>query len=115
MSILKEKSYAFALRIVKLSEYLSKERSEFVLSRKVLDSGTNIGVFVEEAGQAPDHSDFISKYSLANKEAFKTNFWLRLIRDSEFINDKHAASLIEDCEELQKMLISSLKTARAKQ
>src|SRR3954462_15010360 len=115
MSILKEKSYAFALRIVKLSEYLSKERSEFVLSRKVLDSGTNVGVFVEEAGQSPDHSDFISKFSLANKEAFKTNFWLRLIRDSEFINDKHAASLIEDCEELQKMLISSLKTARAKQ
>jgi len=114
MSILREKSYAFALRIVKLSEFLSKEKHEYVLSRKVLDSGSNVGVFVEEAGQSPDHEDFIAKYSLANKEAFKTNFWLRLIRDSEFITDKHAASLIADCEELQKLLVSSLKTARRK-
>lgn len=114
MSILREKSYAFALPIVKLSEFLSKEKNEYVLSRKVLDSGTNVGVFVEEASQSPDHDDFVSKYSLANKEAFKANFWLRLIRDSEFITNKHAASLIEDCEELQKLLISSLKTARGK-
>ncbi|MFZ1699889.1 MAG: four helix bundle protein [Pyrinomonadaceae bacterium] len=114
-SILQEKSYLFALRMVKLSEYLNNERKEFVLARKVLDPGTNIGVFIEEANQASDHTDFIGKFSIANKEAFKTNFWLRLIRDSEFISDKPAESLISDCEELQKMLISSLKTARSRE
>lgn len=114
-NILRGKSYDFALRIVKLSEYLNNEKREFVLSRKVLDSGTAVGVFVEEARQSPDHADFTSKFSLANKEAFKTNFWLRLLRDSGFINEKLAASLIEDCAELQKMLISSLKTAKRKE
>ncbi len=112
-NILREKSYKFALRIVKLSEYLNNEKREFVLSRKVLDSGTGIGVFIEDARQASEHADFISKYSVANKEAFKTNFWLRLLRDSEFIGEKLAESLLADCEELQKMLVKSLKTARS--
>jgi four helix bundle protein len=109
-SILQEKSYAFALRIVKLCEYLSDEKKEFVLSRRVLESGTAIGVLVEEARQGEDRADFRTKLSIANKEAFKTNFWLRLLRDSNYINDKQAGSLLGDCEELQKMLISSLKS-----
>ena len=111
-NVLLEKSYKFALRIVKLSEYLNNEKKEYVLARKVLDSGTAVGVFIEEARQSPEHSDFVSKYSLANKEAFKTNFWLRLLRDSVHIGGNLAASLLTDCEELQKLLISSLKTAR---
>ncbi len=110
--ILQEKSYRFALRIVKLSEYLNDEKREFVLSRKVLDSGSNIGILIEEGKQGENRADFLQKYSVANKEAFKTNFLLRLIRDSEFINPALAASLIEDCEELQKLLIASLKTTR---
>jgi four helix bundle protein len=109
-SILQEKSYSFALRIVKLCEYLSDEKREFALSRKVLESGTAIGVLIEEARQGEDKTDFRAKLSIANKEAFKTNFWLRLLRDSESINEKQAASLLSDCEELQKMLISSLKS-----
>jgi len=111
-SILQEKSYRFALRIVKLSEYLNNERKEYVICRKVLDSGTSVGVFIEEAIQAIERQDFVAKFSLANKEAFKTNFWLRLLRDSDYINNNLASSLLADCEELQKMLISSLKTAR---
>lgn len=111
-NILRDKSYKFALRVVKLSEYLNNEKKEYVLSRKVLDSGTAIGVLIEEAKQSSGHGDFVSKYSIANKEAFKTNFWLRLLRDSEFIKPDHAASMLADCEELQKMLITSLKTAR---
>ena len=114
-NILLDKSYKFALRIVKLSEYLNGEKKEYVLSRKVLDSGTAVGVFIEEARQSPEHTEFISKYSLANKEAFKTNFWLRLLRDSEYIGQNLAASLVADCEELQKLLIRSLKTARRKE
>lgn len=112
-SILQEKSYAFALRIVKLSHYLSEEKREFVLSRKVLDSGTAVGVFIEEARQGSDRTDFGLKLSVANKEAFKTNFWLRLLRDSNYISPNQAESLLDDCTELQKMLISSLKSTRS--
>ncbi len=111
-SILQEKSYKFALRIVKLSQFLNDEKHEFVLSKKILDSGTAIGVLIEEARQGEDRADFSKKLSIANKEAFKTNFWLRLLRDGNFITDKQAESLLFDCEELQKMLISSLKTAK---
>ena len=109
-SILQEKSYVFALRIVKLCEFLSEEKREFILSRRILESGTSIGVLIEEARQGEDRSDFRHKLSIANKEAFKTNFWLRLLRDSDYINDKQAESRLKDCEELQKMLISSLKS-----
>jgi four helix bundle protein len=112
--ILREKSYAFALRIVNLSEYLHKEKHESVLSRKVLDSGTNIGLFIEEGKQGVDTEDFRARYAVANKEAFKTNFLLRLLRDGNFINERLARSLLDDCEELQKMLISTLKTTRQK-
>lgn len=112
-SILQEKSYKFALRIVNLSEYLNNEKREFVLARKVLDSGTSIGVLIEEARQGQDRADFTQKLSVANKEAYKTHFWLRLLRDTNQITDEQAGSLLGDCEELQKMLISSLKTSRA--
>lgn len=110
--LIREKSYGFALRIVKLSEYLNNEKREFVLSKKILDSGTNIGLLIEEGRQGENRSDFIQKWSVANKEAFKTNFLLRLLRDSDQIKSDHAESMIADCEEMQKLLIASLKTAR---
>ncbi|MEO6333377.1 MAG: four helix bundle protein [Pyrinomonadaceae bacterium] len=112
MDIFQEKSYAFALRIVRLSEYLHDEKKEFIISRKVLDSATNIGLLIEEGKQGENKKDFITKYSVANKEAFKTNFLLRLLRDSERITASQAESLLIDCEELQKLLISALKTSR---
>jgi four helix bundle protein len=111
-NILQEKSYKFALRIVKLSQYLNDEKREYVLSKKILDSGTAIGVLIEEARQGENHADFTQKFSVANKEAFKTNFWLRLLRDGDFLSEKQAQSLLADCEELQRLLISSLKTAK---
>jgi four helix bundle protein len=112
-SILQEKSYAFALRIVKLCQFLADKNQEYVLSKKILDSGTCIGVLIEEARQGEDRTDFRQKLSVANKEAFKTNFWLRLLRDSKFLDEKQAASMLDDCEELQKMLIASLKNLKA--
>jgi len=112
MDILQDKAYKFALRIVRLSEYLNNEKKEFILSRKILDSGTNVGLFIEEGKQGDSRPDFILKYSLANKDAFKTNFLLRLLRDSEKITKSLASSLLVDCEELQKILTASLKTAR---
>ena len=112
-SILLEKSYKFALRIVKLSQYLNNEKREYVLSKKVLDSGTAVGVLIEEAQQGENRTDFLQKYSIANKEAFKTNFWLRLLRDGGFLSEKQSQSLIDDCEELQKMLVSAIKTTKS--
>lgn len=110
--IFQEKSYGFALRIVKLSEYLNDEKSEFVLSKKILDSGVNIGLLIEEGKQGENRADFIQKYSVANKEAFKSHFILRLLRDSNFISEPQAESLLSDCGELQGLLITSLRTAR---
>ncbi len=111
-SILLEKSYAFAIRIVRLSEYLTREKKEFVLSRKVLDSGTAIGALVEEARQGEDRSEFGQRLGVAAKEAFKTNYWIRLLRDIDQISVDQASSILSDCEELQKMLIASRKTTR---
>lgn len=111
-NILQEKSYKFALRIVKLSQFLNDEKHEFVLSKKILDSGTAIGVLIEEARQGENKAEFLQKYSVANKEAFKTNFWLRLLRDGGFLSEKQSQSLLNDCEELQEMLISAIKTAK---
>ena len=83
-----------------------------MLSRQVLESGTSIGANVEEAKQGQSKPDFVHKLSIANKEAFETNYWLRLLRDSELIGVKLAESLLADCEELQKLLVSSIKTAK---
>src|SRR5437773_7531195 len=100
--VLQEKSFRLATRIVKLTRYLHDEKHEFVLSRKILDSATNIGLFIEEGKQGENRADFRSKYSVANKEAFKTNFLLRLLRETELINEALSRSLLDDCEELQK-------------
>lgn len=109
---LKEKAFAIGLRIMKLSQYLQDVKKEFTISRKILDAGVNIGLFIEEARQGEDRSDFRQKYSLANKEAFKTNYLLRLLHGGGFITEKESKSLLADCEELQKMLISAIKTTR---
>ena len=98
---LRDKSYAFALRIVRLSEYLHTEKREFVISKKILDSGINIGLFIEEGKQGDDRIELRQKYSVANEEAFKTNFLLWLLRDGEFISETQTRSLLDVCEELQ--------------
>ncbi len=113
-SILREKSYAFALRIVKLSRYLVEGKKEFILSKQILRSGTSIGANIEEAFQGQSTADFISKLSISLKESFETNYWLRLLRDSEYLGEKESLSIINDCEELQKLLTSSIKTAKSK-
>ncbi|MEK7723180.1 MAG: four helix bundle protein [Acidobacteriota bacterium] len=109
---LKEKSYSFALRIVKLYKHLAEEKKEFVLSKQVLRSGTSIGANITEGNQAQSKPDFIHKLSISHKEAFETEYWLCLLRDSEYITEKQANSLLEDCKELQKILTISLKTAK---
>jgi four helix bundle protein len=111
-NILLTKSYSFALRIVKLSQYLVEEKKEFVLSKQILRSGTSVGANIEEVNQAESKADFIHKLSISNKEAFETHYWLRLLRDSNYLTDKLAESLLNDCDEVQKLLVSSIKTAK---
>jgi len=110
---LKDKSYAFALRIVNLYKYLAYETKEFVLSKQVLRSGTSVGANITEGNRAQSKSDFVHKLSIALKEADETEYWLNLLRDSDLISTAQAASLLIDCCELQKMLTSSIKTAKA--
>lgn len=111
-NILRDKSYKFALRIVKLYQYLADEKKEFVMSKQVLRSGTSIGANIEESNQAQSKSDFIHKLSISQKESFETHYWIRLLRDSSFLPEKVANSLLEDCAEIQKLITSSIKTAK---
>ena len=111
-SVLRTKSYSFALRIVHLSRHLAYEKREYVISKQVTRSGTSIGANVEEANQAQSQKDFVHKLSVALKEAVETNYWLRLLRDSQALDAPIAASLLSDYEELQKMLTASIKTMK---
>jgi len=108
----KYKSYAFALRIIKAYKFLSSEQREFVLSKQLLRSGTAIGALIREAEHAESKADFVHKMSIALKEANETEYWLMLLHDSEFFNDKSFESIILDCQELIKMLISIIKSSK---
>ena len=114
-SVLSVKSYSFALRIIKLYQSMASEKKEFVLPKQILRSGTSIGANIEESVHAQSKLDFIHKLSIAQKEACETNYWLRLLRDSDFIKPKLAESLLEDCEKLQRIFTSSIKTAKLNQ
>ncbi len=86
--------------------------SMFYLTQ-ILRSGTSIGANVEEANQAQSKADFIHKLSIAQKESFETDYWLRLLRDSNYLTEKQANSVLNDCQELQKLITSSIKTSKA--
>ncbi|MBM4158781.1 MAG: four helix bundle protein [Ignavibacteria bacterium] len=111
-SVIKDKSLRFAFRIVKLYKYLTEKKKEYVLSKQVLKCGTSIGANVEEAHGAISKKDFSNKISIAYKEARETLYWLKLLQKGEFINQKQCDSLSKDCEELNKILFSILKTMR---
>jgi len=110
-NILKTKSYAFALRIVKLYKYLSDNR-EYVLSKQVLRSGTAIGALVAEAEFGQSKADFVSKLSIALKEANETIYWLSLLKDAKYMNEVMFENIKQDNEELIKLLVSSIKTVK---
>lgn len=108
----KEKSYAFALRMIKMYRHLTSEKREFVLSKQVLRSGTSIGANVREALGAQSKKDFLSKMSIAYKEALETEYWLMLLRDSEYIDTNASESILADCRELIKLTASIILTTR---
>ena len=113
-NIIKDKSYTFALRMIKAYKYLTQEQREFVLSKQVLRSGTSIGALVREAEHAQSDADFINKMSIALKEANETEYWLMLLKDSEYIDEKSFASIHTDCDELIRLLVSIVKTSKEK-
>ena len=98
------KSYSFALRIVKLYTFLIASKKEFVLSKQVLRSGTSIGANVEEAVGSQSRKEFRAKMSVAYKEVRETRFWIRLLCDSDYLDEKLSKSLLDDCEELAKII-----------
>jgi four helix bundle protein len=111
-SILKIKSYKFALRIIKLAKFLNQEKKEFILSKQVIRSGTAIGALIREAEFGQSKLDFISKMSIALKEANETEYWLNLLKDSDYISTENFYSMDHDCLELVKLLVSSIKTTK---
>lgn len=111
-AIIEQKSFQFAVRIVKLHKHLCSTKKEFTLSRQILRSGTSIGANVAEAQQAQSHADFIAKLSIALKETAETKYWLRLLHATDYLNGAEAQTLLNDCIELEKILVSILKTAK---
>lgn len=106
------KSKDFAVRIINLYKYLSGEKNEYILSKQILKSGTSIGANVREAQRGQSKPDFYSKMNIALKEADETAYWLELLYQTEFIDEKSFNDIYRDCEELIKMLVSITKTQK---
>lgn len=102
----------FAIRIVRLYRFLCDEKKEFVLSNQLLRSGTAIGALIKEAEFGQSKADFINKMSIALKEANETDYWLHLLKDTDFLNEKMFESISADCVELIKMLVATVKTSK---
>lgn len=111
-NVVKAKSYRFAIRIVKAYKFLSSEQKEFVLSKQMLRSGTSIGALVRESEHAESKADFIHKMSIALKEANETEYWLLLLHDTDYLEKKIFQSIVSDCSELIKLLVSIIKTSK---
>ena len=113
-NIILSKTYSFALRIIDLYKYLSKEEKEYTLSKQILRSGTSIGANSEEAAGSISKKDFSAKFFIAYKEARETHYWIRLLRDSGYIDSKLASSLLNDLDEILKIIGAILKTVSGK-
>ena len=114
-SILLEKSLKFAARIIKLNQYLIKQKHEAIISKQIIRSGTSIGANANEAAYGNSKADFIAKMQIALKETAETEYWLRLLIMSEYITETEGNSLISDCLEIKRILVATLNsTPRSK-
>ena len=114
-NIIQTKSYAFAVRIVRLYQHLSVEKKEYVLSKQVLRCGTSIGANVEEAIGGQSRADFLSKLSIAYKEARETSYWLRLLKDTDYLTVSEYNTIQADAEELCRIIAAIQKSTKAGQ
>ena len=107
-----QKSFLFAVRIVKLCKHLRCNKKEHTLSKQLLRSGTSIGANITEAEQAQSKADFVAKMSIALKEAVESDYWLRLLQATDYLSEMEFMSIYSDCKELEKMLTAIVKTAK---
>jgi four helix bundle protein len=111
---IKNKSFAFAIRIVNLYKYLVEEKREFVLSKQLLRSGTAIGALTREAEHAESKADFIHKLSISLKEANETDYWIELLFQTDFLSENEYKTIKADVEELIKLLVAIIKTSKTR-
>lgn len=109
-NVVQIKSYAFAVRIVKVYQFLCEEKKEFVLSKQLLRSGTSIGANIEEAIGGQSEKDFFAKLTISYKEARETHYWIRILKDTNYLSNEQAESLLKDADELLKIIGSIQKT-----
>ncbi len=113
-NIIQQKSYAFAIKIIELYKYLIETKKEFILSKQLLRSGTSIGANIEEALGGQSKKDFISKLSIAYKEARETKYWLSLLREAKYVTQEELSVILDNCEEILKILGKIQKTSKEK-
>ncbi len=109
-NIVLDKSYLFSVRIVKLYKHLTENKKEYNLAKQILRSGTSIGANIEEAVGGISRKDFKAKLSISYKEARETKYWLRLLKDTDYIDEIIFNSMVVDCEELLKLLFTIIKS-----
>ena len=111
-NIVKQKSFAFAIRIVKLYQYLCEQRKEFVLSRQLLRSGTSVGAMIREAEHAETKNDFKHKMAIAQKEINETLYWIELLKETEYLSKDQFDSINTDATEIMKLLTAIIRTTK---
>ena len=111
-SVLRDKSIAFAIHLIKICQKIQSSKKEYILTKQIVRSGTSIGANLHEGGFAFSKADFIYKLNLALKEAVETQYWLILLKETNYVSDTEADTLFSECGELKAMLITSLNTAR---
>jgi len=111
-NITERKSKAFALRIIKLYQFLVETKHEFVMAKQVLRSGTSIGANSREAERGQSKADFYAKFNIALKEADETAYWLELLHESGYLDDSQFDSVYSDCQGLIRLLVSITKTQK---
>ncbi|WP_337967137.1 four helix bundle protein [uncultured Flavobacterium sp.] len=112
-NVIKDKSFDFAIRIVKLYQYLSIEKKEFILSKQLLRSGTSIGAMVREAEHAESKNDFIHKFAIAQKEANESVYWLELLNATDYLSKKEFENINNDAISILKLITSIIKTTKS--
>ena len=111
-NIILQKSYHFAVRSAKLSQHLQKTHSEYIISRQFLKAGTSIGANITEAQQAQSRADFLSKMNIALKEAGEAQYWLNILKDSNYLTLREFNSIYSDCTEIVRILSAIVKTTK---
>jgi four helix bundle protein len=111
-SLVYDKAYNFAIRIVNAFKYLQEMKREFILSKQLLRSGTSIGANIAEANGAISDADFSNKMSIAYKECLETKYWLSLLKDTKYLDENTFKSIHDDADEIAKMLFSIIKKVR---